>query len=96
MVDWQFTMVFRATAGGTRITILAAAIPFTPLASIYKTPDVDNPLFVAFVNNGTNRTQALCGFTSTGDFFIDVPSGGDFNDTSNSNVVSFSIRVRRA
>ena len=87
-VEWQFTLLFRATVAGTELLITP---PITP-ATLFYTTAVRNSFFSFWVGDGSATPKHVSGgFTNTGQFYIAAPNAWD-TQSGNNNSLFVSIR----
>jgi hypothetical protein len=97
-LNWR--MVFQATTGGTRITLPAAKLAvvnsgLAPASGLIAVA-TNNPLFAVYAHNGTAISAAEAGFTSTGDLYVNAPSGGNWATGAATNILNIIVSYEAA
>lgn len=100
VVTLNWRMTFQASVAATRITIPAAKLAtvnsgLAPDAEMIAV-QTNNALFSVFANNGTNVSAAEAGFTSTGDLYINAPSGGNWATGAATNIMNIIVQYKAA
>lgn len=100
VVTLNWRMVFQASVAATRITIPAAKLAtvnsgLAPDAEMIAVAS-NNPLFAVYAHNGTSISAAEAGFTSSGDLYINAPSGGNWATGAATNIINIVIKYKAA